>query len=227
MKWFGFAVATATMAGSALAREQPVLTEQAAQIALVSANFEHGLEECTLTPVGGDYALSAAGHASFAGGGGLDIAIEGAGESAPTVAAHAINTKGTGATNHRAADRACALAKSARVANGRGGAGSAVCTVSGDPDAPDLRFTVPLSALGARGGHVTLMKREPGSPALAKWLSKKGYDYYQAQSDLGRQAADPEVIEMTVVASCDSSGLTAKGGKPSTATYDLAVGKKA
>jgi len=52
-------------------------------------------------------------------------------------------------------------------------------------------------------------------PAARAWLSKKGYDYYQAQS-------------LTLLATCDSSGgSAAKGGKPVTATYDLVMGKKA
>ena len=58
-----------------------------------------------------------------------------------------------------------------------------------------------------------------------RFLSNKGYDYYRAHDDMA--AAKVRVNpDMLIIASCDSTKLTAKGDKPMMATYDLAVGKK-
>lgn len=175
------------------------------------ANFRTGLT-CSATP--GGSAVSFSGQASFdaSEAGGIDVSVSSSSGVLPTITAVAINTKGTGADKNRTASQTCPV-------GGAASDGTASCSVWGDPHEATVRFTVPLAALGELGkskeltGHVTLIKRSP-DPAARAWLSKKGYDYYQAQS-------------LTVLATCDSGALTAKGGKPSTATYDLAVGKKA
>lgn len=98
----------------------------------------------------------------------------------------AINTKGTGATNGRACDAPPAVT-----------AAAALCSVSGDPAAPDVRFSMPVATLAPAGS---------GQPVTAQlWLSKKGYDYYHASSSM-------------VVATCTSDKMTA--------TYDLKMAKK-
>ena len=113
------------------------------------------------------------------------------------------------------------MCEAAASADGKASDGSSpTCAVSGSPNSPEVRFVVPLAAFGdaASGksyvGTVTIVKRAADAAAIARFLSKKGYDHYQARG-----------IEMTVVAACDTSGLSAKAGQP-VAHYDLAVGKK-
>ena len=74
-------------------------------------------------------------------------------------------------------------------------------------------------------GTVTIVKRASIEAMTGMYLSKKGYDHYQARSAsaAAKMQADPGLM---VVASCDSTKLTSKGGKPMLASYDLAVGKK-
>ena len=202
----------------ALAQEQAgrIGTKQKAWL---PASFRTGLSDCAIAPLKQGFAVSGTGVASFddRDGDGLDFSIATAAGSAPTVTALAIKTTGTGAQRQRAVDQACPAAASPD--SGASGGASPVCAVSGSPDAPEVRFWVPLAAFGdaAPGknyvGTVTIVKRAADAAAAARFLSKKGYDYYQAQS------------EMTVVAACDTSGLAAKAGQP-VAHYDLAVGKK-
>lgn len=96
----------------------------------------------------------------------LDVEVSGGpGGDLPTVSAHAINTKGTGAQNGRAASQACAaeLAPRTPVA-ARLAPEAATCTVSGGADA-EWNFTLPLASLAPAAaaknyvGHVTLIKR--------------------------------------------------------------------
>jgi hypothetical protein len=178
----------------------------------MAANFRTGLT-CSATP--GGSAVSFSGQASFdaSGDSGVDVSISSIGGVLPTISAVAINTKGAGADKGRTAAQTCPV-------GGAASDGAASCSVSGDPHEATVRFTVPLAALGELGkskeltGHVTLIKRSP-DPAARAWQSKKGYDYYQAQS-------------LTLLATCDSSGgSAAKGDKPVRATYDLVMGKKA
>jgi len=105
-------------------------------------------------------------------------------------ARHAINTKGTGATNGRACD-----------APAEGLPAVASCSVSGDADAPDLTFAIPLAAFGsgAKTGHVTLMKRSDGAMRATATY------------------ADGTTADIT--ASCTAGGRLKAG-------YDLAVAKK-
>ena len=202
----------------ALAQEQTerIGTKQKLWLA---ASFRTGLSDCAIAPLKQGFAVSGTGVASFndRDGDGLDFSITTAVGVAPTVTALAIKTKGTGAQRQRAVDQACPAAASPD--GGASSGASPVCAVTGSPDAPEVRFWVPLAAFGdaAPGknyvGTVTIVKRAADAAAAARFLSKKGYDYYQAQS------------EMTVVAACDTSGLAAKAGQP-VAHYDLAVGKK-
>jgi hypothetical protein len=171
--------------------------------------------------------LTGTGTASFDGtaDGGIDVAVAPGDGGAPTVSAHAINTKGTGGVNGRSAASSCSAVKAAR------GAGAATCSLSGDEQAPTVRLSVPLTALGGPDapssyvGTVTIVKGASSEPLVGQYLSKKGYDYYRAQSDLGatKASGEPDVL---VIAHCDSAALTSKSGKPTTASYDLAVAKK-
>ena len=247
MKKLWFTAVAAALVLPALAGAQIERTGTGKQKAWLVSNFRSGISECAVLRDGEGFSVSGAATLAFidrdSDDDGYDFSVADTG-GVPTIAAHAINTKGTGATNSgRSNGQTCGLMPSPRgtIPAGRVGAvagitGGAVagivvakCSVSGDPDAPRATFTVPLSSFGGAAktyvGHVTLIKREPGTALIAQWLSKKGYDSYQAKSDMGRTAAS-EGIEMTVVASCDTSGLVAKGGKPVAASYDLAVGKK-
>ena len=214
----------------ALAQEQTerIGTKQKLWLA---ASFRTGLSDCAIAPLKQGFAVSGTGVASFddRDGDGLDFSIATAAGIAPTVTALAIKTKGTGAQRQRAVDQACPAAASPD--GGATSGASPVCAVSGSPDAPEVRFWVPLAAFGdaAPGknyvGTVTIVKRAADAAAVARFLSKKGYDYYQAQSATAARASAAQSIEMTVVAACDTSGLAAKAGQP-VAHYDLAVGKK-
>ena len=180
---------------------------------------------CSATP--GGSAVSFSGRASFdaSEGGGVDLALSSVGGGLPVISAVAINPKGTAAEKNRGARQSCPFAGSNLAS------GAAVCTVWGDPHEASVRFTVPVSALGTQGksreltGHVTLIKRSADSASRA-WLSKKGYDHYKARSDMASAAAVMD-LDMTVIAMCDSSGLSsAKGSQPVASGYDLAVIKK-
>ncbi len=91
---------------------------------------------------------------------------------------------------------------------------------------------VPLAALGDSAtaksyvGTVTIVKRASSEPLIGMYLSKKGYDYYQVQNNNRLVAGIHANPGLMVLATCDSSKLAAKGDKPMTATYDLAVAKK-
>ena len=201
------------------------------QKAWLQSSFRTGLSDCAIVPLTQGFAVSGTGVASFdnSDGGGLDFSIATAAGVAPTVTALAIKPKGTGAQRQRAVDQACPAAAS--LDGGATSGASPVCAVTGSPDAPEVRFWVPLAAFGdaAPGknyvGTVTIVKRAAGAAAIAHFLSKKGYDYYQARSDMAARSSAAQPIEMTVVAACDTSGLAAKAGQP-VAHYDLAVGKK-
>lgn len=230
MKTLYHAVAVILLVTPALALAQ----EQAERIGTrhkpwLTSNFRTGLSDCAIAPLKQGFAVSGTGVASFdnSDGGGLDFSIATAAGVAPTVTALAIKTKGTGAQRQRAVDAVCVAAADGRASDGS----SPTCAVSGSPNSPEVRFVVPLAAFGDAGsaksyvGTVTIVKRAAGAAAVAKFLSKKGYDYYQAQSGTAARASAAQPIEMTVVAACDTSGLSAKAGQP-VAQYDLAVGKK-
>lgn len=170
-------------------------------------------------------AITGRGTASFDTGrsGGVDVIVRSGDGGVATITAHAINTKGTGATNGRMAAQTCPTAEGPPSA-------AAACSVSGDEQSPSVRFLVPLTALGSSGpdkayvGTVTIVKHASTDSLIGIYLSKKGYDYYQAQGwSSGVAAANDDLL---VIATCDSAKLVGKGGKPSVATYDLAVGKK-
>lgn len=193
------------------------------QKAWMVANFT--TVDCGLTP-GTSPALTGGGTVSFdpGGDGGIGLAVATGEGGSPTITAHAINTKGTGATNGRVANQSCGTAR------GSSGGSAATCSVSGDEQSPTVRFNVPLAALGEDAaaknyvGTVTIVKGPAGESTVGMYLSKKGYDYYQARTDEAAAKVGGGTVLM-VVASCDTSGLTAKGGKPS--GYDLAVAKGA
>lgn len=181
---------------------------------------------CAVAP-GPSSALIGAGTVSFEAseGSGVDVAVTSGDSGVPTITAHAINSKGTGATNGRMVTQSCLTANSSSDSS------AAACSVSGDVESPAVRFTLPLEALGGLAaaksyvGTVTIVKRTSTNSMIGMYLSKKGYDHYQAQSDKAAAKGDPNPALM-VIASCDSSKLTAKGGKPMAASYDLAVAKK-
>lgn len=186
------------------------------------SNFRSGLT-CSATP--GGSAVSFSGEASFdaSGDGGVDISVSPGDGGLPTITAHAIKTKGAGGVDRGMAPQSCPSGASA-------GSSAAACSVSGDVQSPVVHFTVPLSAFGDAAtsknyvGTVTIVKRASGPSLIGMWLSKKGYDYYAARSDMGAAGAVAHP-GMLVIASCDSSKVTAKG-KPMIATYDLATLKK-
>jgi hypothetical protein len=113
-------------------------------------------------------------------GDGVELDVSASPGGAPMVSAHAINTKGTGATNkgRMAAPPACTA--------GGGAAPAASCSVVQGADGVTVTFSVPLSAFGSSEktfkGHVTLLKRggdtggakvvaqcSSGSPSRASW----------------------------------------------------------
>ena len=202
------------------------------QKAWLVSNFRTGLSDCAIAPLKQGFAVSGTGVASFddSDGDGLDFTIATVAGAAPAVTALAIKTKGTSAQRQRAVDAVCeASATSAGTASD---SFSPTCAVSGSPNSPQVHFVVPLAVFGDAGpaksyvGTVTIVKRAADAAAVAQFLSKKGYDHYMAQSDRAARASAAQPIEMKVVAACDTSGLSAKAGKP-VAHYDLAVGKKA
>lgn len=197
----------------------------------LAANFRTSVSDCAITPLKQGFALSATGAASFddSDEDGLDFTIATAAGLAPTVTALAIKTKGTSAQRQRGVDEVC---EASSVAAGKPSEGSSpTCAVSGSQDSPQVRFVVPLSVFGSPGsvksyvGTVTIVKRAAHAAAVDQFLSKKGYDHYMAQGDRAARASAAQPIEMTVVAACDTTGLSAKAGQP-VAHYDLAVGKK-
>lgn len=229
--------AAAILITPAIAREQIAQSEgsqRQKQKAWIPANFRVGLDACSLSRTPDGFAVSGTGAINFDEDASIDLVIGESNNGEPSVTAHAINTKGTGAQNHRTMEgQACTLAPSPRGTIPAGAAvaeQTATCAVSGDPDTPLLTFEIPLSAFGAAKsivGHVTLIKREPGTTPVTHFLSKKGYDYYQAKSEMAAPTGASSDIEMEVIASCDTSGLTAKAKQPMRASYDLALGKKA
>ena len=229
MKRIYYAVAVALLVTPTLALSQ----EQAERIGIkqkawLPANFRTGLSDCAIVPLKEGFALAGTGAASFddSDGDGLDFSITTVAGAVPTVTALAIKTKGTGAQRQRALDSVC---EATTLPDGR--ASSPACAVSGSPDAPAVRFVVPLStwsnAASAKSyvGTVTIVKRGADAAVSAHFLSRKGYDYYRAHSDMSARASMAQPIEITVVAACDTSGLSAKAGQP-VAHYDLAVSKK-
>jgi hypothetical protein len=232
MKRLYQAVAVALLVTPTLALSQ----EQAERIGTkqkswMPANFRTGLSDCAIVPLKEGFALSGTGVASFdgSGGNGLDFSIATAVGAAPVVTALAIKTKGTSAQRQRAMDSVCEA--KASPDGSASSASSPACAVSGSPDAPEVRFVVPLATWGDAGsaksyvGTVTIVKRAADAAAIAQFMSKRGYDYYKAQSEMNARASMAQPIDMTVVAACDTSGLSAKAGQP-VAHYDLAVSKK-
>ena len=232
MKKLYHAVAVALLVTPTLALSQ----EQAERIGIkqkawLPANFRTGLSDCAIVPLKTGFALAGTGAASFddSDGDGLDFSIATVAGAVPTVTALAIKTKGTGAQRQRAMDSVCEA--KASPDGSASSASSPACAVSGSPDAPAVRFVVPLStwsdAASAKSyvGTVTIVKRAADAAVIAHFLSRKGYQYYRAHSDMSARARMAQPIEMTVVAACDTSGLSAKAGQP-VAHYDLADSKK-
>lgn len=224
-------VAVALIVAPAVASSQEEAKLGQKQKAWMVSNFRSGLE-CSGVPAGGiaagaiaGRAIAWRGQASFdaRGKGGIEVTVTRPAGGVPTVTAYAINTKGTGANSGRAAVPTCPAAPSSPD--------MATCTVSGDASAPMVSAVIPLSVFGDASasryvGTVTIVKRsEADVMAPGPGNSRKGYDYYQSQSDLAAAAAqiDPS---LRYLATCDSSALSSKGSKPSLATYDLAVAKK-
>lgn len=196
------------------------------QKAWMVSNFRSGLT-CSATP--GGSAVSFSGEASFdaSGDGGVDVSVAPGDGGLPTITAMAINTKGTGASTGRMASQSCP------TSDASSGSSAAACSVSGDVQSPTVRFTVPLSALGDGSataknyvGHVTLIKQRTSAALISMWASRKGYDYYKAQSDMSSAGASVKNPELMRMATCDSSKLITKGDKPMIATYDLVTLKK-
>lgn len=167
-------------------------------------NYDTRLERCALRQEGDGVSVTAKLFVQFqpdqrlAPEDGLDLNVAATGSGAPTVTAHAINTKGTGATNGRATGQDCSVEPSPRgtiPAGARTPATQATCSLATEGNNLAWSFTVPLAAFGPEStaknyvGHVTLIKR--GDPAG----------------------------NARIVAGCDAPS----GAKVS---YDLAVGKK-
>lgn len=224
-------VAVALIIAPAVASSQEAAKLGQKQKAWMVSNFRSGLE-CSGVSAGGiaggaiaGIAIAFRGQASFdaSGKGGIEVTVTRQAGGVPTVTAYAINTKGTGTSAGRAAVPTCPAAPSS--------ADVATCTVSGDADAPRVSAAIPLSVFGDASasryvGTVTIVKRsEADVTAPSPGNSRKGYDYYQAQSHLAAAAAQVNP-SLRYLATCDSSALSSKGGKPSLATYDLAVAKK-
>lgn len=182
--------------------------------------------ECALVP-GPAAAIIGGGTVSFvsSGVGGIDLAVASGDGGIPTITGFAINTKGTGSNSGRMAPQSCPTAHASSSS-------SAACAVSGDVQSPTVRFTVPLAALGDSAtaksylGTVTVVKRASSESLIGMYLSKKGYDYYQVQSNNRSDAGVHANPGLMVLATCDTSKLAVSGDKPMTATYDLAVAKK-
>lgn len=187
----------------AIAREQISQSEgvqRQKQKAWSPANFRTRLDECALTRTPDGFAVSGSGVIDLDEDGRLDLAITEGSNGEPTVSAHAINTKGTGGRNGRMANgQACALAPSPRgtlPSTWKEVPQVATCAVSGDPDRPRLTFDIPLSVFGTAkpyNGHITLIRHSEGVAPDA---------------------------EMTVIASCDTDGLT-KAGQPVRTVYEV------
>ena len=201
--WIVSLAATAILAQAspAIARPAPVADPAPVrQKQWLPANFRMGPDTCAIVQGADGFALSASGQVDFTEDNGLDVSVsQEMGQITPSVTALAIKTKGTSA--HRT--RGCTVS----AGDGQSDSTAARCAVSGDPDAPMLRFTVPLAAIsGVRGkpGHVTLLKRT---------------------------AADAPDASVELLATCDTTGLTASltagsDAKEVRATYDLATNKK-
>lgn len=214
-------VAAALMLSPAVGTSQDAAKPGQKQKAWLVSNFRTGLD---CSSVQGD-ALSFSGKASFDAGNDAGVAVSAApgADGLTTVTAVAIKTKGTGADKDRTAQPACAAVAST--------SGAAACSISGDADAPLVSATVPLSVFAGSAssryvGTVTIVKRAaPAGESPKGAASKRGYDYYQAKSDMASAAAVANP-QLTFLASCDTSALSSKGSKPLHATYDLAVAKK-
>lgn len=228
MTKFVLMAAVAVFAGPALAQAQTERVGQTKQKAWQVANFSSGLSDCSMLREGSGFALAGTASLTFvdrdSDNDGYDFAVRDGGGSVPEIAAHA-NTKVTGAQNGRSAGRACGLAPSPRgtipagrasaVAGISGGAVAgivvATCSISGDPAAPIVRFSIPLASFGVGAardyvGHVTLIRREASTPSVSEFVTPGG-------------------MAMKVVAACDAAGIAAKAGA-ARAGYELAVGKK-
>ncbi len=223
MKLICQVVAVALIIAPAVASSQQEAKLGQKQKAWLVSNFRAGLD-CSSVQSG---VLSFSGKAWFDadadGDGGVEVTASPSGEGLVTVAAVAINTKGTGADKNRAAQPACAAVAPT--------SGAAACSVSGDAQSPTVSATVPLSVFASPAssryvGTVTIVKRTlPSGESRTSWASKKGYDYYKVRSDMASSGAATNP-QLTFLATCDSSALSSKGSKPSLATYDLAVAKK-
>lgn len=183
--------------------------------------------DCTLVP-GPAAAITGGGTVAFVSSGveGIELAVASGDGGSPTITAFAINTKGTGSSSGRMAPQSCP------TSDAFSGGSAPACTVSGDVQSPTVRFTVPLAALGDPAtaknyvGTVTIVKRTSSESLIGMYLSKKGYDYYQVQNNNRSNNGVSANLGLMVLAACDSSKLIAKGGKPLTGTYDVAVAKK-
>lgn len=226
------ALASTALPAPALAQAPAGRLGRANQKAWLPANFRTGLADCAVLRQGDGFAVAGEGSAVFdesdeadkgADAGGVDFAVAPGAGAVPEVAAHAINTKGTGGSNHRAGAQSCALAPSPRgtlPAERRAAPPNATCSVSGDADAPVVHFAVPLALFDPAGtdtkkknyvGHVTLIKQRTVAPGghATDWI-KPSYDG----------------TPLRIVARCDAGGIAAKGGQPMRASYDLALAKK-
>lgn len=221
MRLFCQFVAAALVFAPAVASSQEEARAGHKQKAWLTSNFRSGL---ACSSVENDI-LSFTGRASFdaSGKGGIEVTVTRGPRAAPTVTAHAINTKGTGAAGRAPASvSACPAVKPGDAT---------ACTLSGDAESPTVSASIPVSVFGDAQasryiGTVTIVKRsEADVTSPGPGNAKKGYDYYQAQSQLAAAAAQVNP-SLRYLATCDSSALSSKGSKPSLASYDLAVAKK-
>ncbi|MDQ3080025.1 MAG: hypothetical protein M3R03_08525, partial [Pseudomonadota bacterium] len=143
------------------------MSKQKAWLASAFRSFD-----CALVP-GPAAAITGGGTVSFvsSGVGGIDLAVASGDGGIPTIVAHAINTKGTGANTGRVAPQSCPSSDASS------GGSAPACTVSGDVQSPTVRFTVPLAALGDPStaksyvGTVTIVKRASSESLIGMYLS--------------------------------------------------------
>ena len=198
-------VVVATALSLVLSQAAAAQTAERKNGAIIAADFDYRstLDRCALHRQGVGAAVVAKLFVRFqpdqrlAAGDGIEIVVTGD-DDLPTVTAHAINTKGSGAQNGRGAVQACGLEPAPRgtlPTTSRTTAEAASCAISGGADTTAAAFTLPLAMLAPDAaaknyvGHVTLIKR--------------GDDAGSAK----------------IVAACTSSGALR-------ASYDLVVGKK-
>ena len=152
---------------------------------------------CTVAGSGNAASLTGTMTVAAAGDGiELDIAPSPSGGT-PTISAHAINTKGTGATNNgRMAEPPACAVRGVPVT-------TASCTATSGPDGITATFSVPLAALGADSARTGPVPKV--LVILTDGAMNRG---------------------VTVLAHCTSSAARGSAGPVKSASWDLGTLKK-